>query len=140
MTNAIASLAATTLSMSSQEIAEYTGKEHKDVLRDIRTMLDQLEITSEQFCAYVQIPGPNGATRASPIFNLPKDLTLTLVSGYSAPMRHKIVCRWLELEAQVAKPLTYREAMMLAVDNHEKLEAARLQIAMDAPKVALLLA
>jgi len=29
--------------MSSREISELTGKEHKNVLRDIRSMLDQLD-------------------------------------------------------------------------------------------------
>lgn len=32
------------------------------------------------------------------MFNLPKDLTLTLVSGYNVQMRHRIITRWLELE------------------------------------------
>ena len=52
-------------------------------------------------------------------------------------MRHKFAFRWLEQQSQFAKPITDHEAMMHAVDNHEKLEAARIQIAMDAPKTAL---
>ena len=37
--------------MSSREIAELTGKNHKDVLRDIRTLENQGAINGAQFCA-----------------------------------------------------------------------------------------
>ncbi len=67
----------TTLTMSSREIAELTGKQHKDVLRDIRNMLDQLGQDSAQFGAQYFDP----TDRALPYFNLPKDLTINLVSG-----------------------------------------------------------
>jgi phage regulator Rha-like protein len=87
------------LTMTSREIAELTGKKHADVTRDIRNMLAALEIDVSNFAAM----SPDSYGRAQPIFNLPKDLTITLVSGYSVPMRHKIVTRWMELEA--AKPV-----------------------------------
>ena len=62
--------------MSSREIAELTGKNHKDVMRDIRNMLDELGETSAQFCA--DLPDTYG--RKQPAFSLPKDLTLTLAA------------------------------------------------------------
>lgn len=37
--------------MSIREIAELTGKNHKDVMRDIRTVLEQAGIESAQFRA-----------------------------------------------------------------------------------------
>lgn len=37
--------------------------------------------------------------RTLPAFSLPRDLTITLISGYSIPLRHKVVTRWMELEA-----------------------------------------
>lgn len=105
--------------MSSREIAELTGKMHKDVLYDIRNMLSHLGKAAADFSATAQIAGPNNSTRTIEIFNLPKDLTITLVSGYSVPMRHRIVTRWMELEAQVKKPkhlapTTLREANQMA--------------------------
>jgi len=42
--------------------------------------------------------------REKPCFNLPRDLTETLITGYSTPLRHKVVVRLRELEAQAAKP------------------------------------
>lgn len=70
-----------------------TGKEHKNVLADIREMLNQLGKDAAEFSAASQVSGPYNRLLTVPIFNLPKDLTITLVSGYSVPMRHKIVTR-----------------------------------------------
>lgn len=128
---------AETLTMSSLEIAEYTGKNKADVNRDIRTMLDQLEIDVSSFAEMF----PDSYGRMQPGFTLPKDLTITLVSGYSAPMRHAIVKRWLELES--AKPLftiptTLSAALRLAADQSEQIDAQKAQLAIAAPKVAAL--
>ena len=90
-----------TLTMTSREIAELTEKRHADVMRDIRNMLDDLGETSAQFCA--DLPDTYG--RKQPAFFLPKDLTLTLVAGYNVKLRKRIIDRWLELEAQAAKPI-----------------------------------
>lgn len=81
--------------MTSREISELTGKNHADVMRDVRNRLAQLEMGISSF-ADTLVNAQNG--QAYPIFSLPKDLTITLVSGYSVPMRHKIVTRWMELE------------------------------------------
>lgn len=80
--------------MSSREIAELCGKEHKHVLADIRNMCESLEIDSAEFSA--QYKDTTG--RTLPCFNLPKRETLILISGYSAELRAKIIDRWQELE------------------------------------------
>lgn len=100
----LATGSAETMSMSTLEIAELTGKRHDNVLYDTRCMLLQLGLASTEFSGHIEVPGPNGGMRRSPLFNLPKDLTLTLVTGYSAPLRHKIVVRWMELEARLRAP------------------------------------
>lgn len=81
--------------MSSREIAELTGKEHKNVLADIRSMLDDLGLTSAEFSADL----PDSYGRMQPGFRLPKRETLILVSGYNIAMRARIIDRWQELEA-----------------------------------------
>ena len=80
--------------MSSREVAELTGKEHKHVLADIRNMCESLKIDSAEFSA--QYKDTTG--RSLPCFNLPKRETLILVSGYSVELRAKIIDRWQELE------------------------------------------
>lgn len=81
--------------MSSREIAELTEKEHFHVMRDIRTMLKGLELAEEGYIQNWRHP-QNGQTYE--MFGLPKDLTITLVSGYNVQVRHRIVTRWMELE------------------------------------------
>ena len=80
--------------MSSREIAELTGKEHKNVIRDIRVMLDELGDGSD--LSHVRETKDSRGYTA--MIELPKDLTITLVSGYNLKMRHRIVTRWRELE------------------------------------------
>ena len=59
---------ATVRTMTSREIAELTGKQHKDVLYDIRKMLDDLGLTSADFSADL----PDSYGRPQPAFRLPK--------------------------------------------------------------------
>lgn len=88
------------LTMTSLEIAELTGKRHDNVMTDIRAMLVELEIDAPEISGTSNIIYNNNNTRT--VYNLDKELTLTLVSGYSVKMRHAIIKRWQELET--AKP------------------------------------
>lgn len=120
--------------MSSREIAELTKKDHANVLRDARNMLEELGKDAFSFEGiYLDAYG-----REQPCINLPKDLTFTLVAGYSAKMRHAIVVRWQELEASQAQklPQTMAQALRLAAEQAEILEAQQAQLALAAPKVA----
>ena len=108
--------------MSTREIAELTGKRHDNVLADFRDMCEALELGLLSF-QDTYIHQQNGQTYIH--YVLPKDLTTTLVSGYSIPMRHKIVQRWMELEAVKPAfeiPTTLVEALRLALEGAEKLE------------------
>ena len=91
------------VTMSSREIAELTGKEHRNVMRDIRAMLrDLYDDVGMLGFEHTEINTQNGV--AYPIFKLPKRETLILVSGYSTELRARIIDRWQELEAKVAHP------------------------------------
>ena len=82
------------LTMSSLEIAELTGKQHKHVLTGIRNMLNSLNINSAVFTAQYK----DSTGRMYPCYNLPKRETLILVSGYSVAIRARVIDRWQELE------------------------------------------
>lgn len=81
--------------MSSLEIAELTGKQHKNVLVDIRTMLDELGERPAGFSADYKDEGG----RTYPCFNLDRHHTECLLTGYSAKMRMAVIKRWHELES-----------------------------------------
>lgn len=121
--------------MSSREIAELCGKEHKNVLADVRKMLEELGLSLAEFSASL----PDAYGRPQTVFNLPKDLTITLISGYSVPLRHRIVRRWQELEdgncVKFHVPTTMSEALRLAADQAEIIEKQTAELATAAPKV-----
>jgi len=131
---------ATTLTMSSREIAELTDKRHDNVLRDIRAMLTELYgaggvLKFEHTHTNLQ----NG--QSYPIFSLPKDLTLTLVAGYNVKLRKRIIDRWMELEAQAQQPdvtATLADPASLRgllLTYTEKVLALEATVAEQAPKV-----
>jgi phage antirepressor YoqD-like protein len=123
--------------MTSREIAELTEKNHADVLRDIRNMLEQLGTTASSFAGTYQVPGPNGSTRSAPCFELPKRESLILVSGYSIVLRARIIDRWQELEAGAMPtlPRTFSEALRALADKTEEAERQAASLLLAAPKV-----
>jgi hypothetical protein len=98
MSSIITSPAILPLSMSSREIAELCEKRHDNVLRDTKHMLNELEIDVPKFGGVYL--GDNGEQRAC--LHLPKNLTLTLISGCNVQLRKRIIDRWMELEAERA--------------------------------------
>ena len=68
---------------------------------------------------------------------LDKNTVLTLLLGYDPVARMKVVKRWQELEAQAAPavPQTMAQALRLAADQAEQLDAQREQLALQEPKV-----
>lgn len=132
------------LTMSSREIADMCEKRHPDVRRDIRAMMEGLEEDVSKFAhTYLDVSG-----RQQEEYLLPKDMTLTLASGYNVRLRKRIVDLWLRREEEkrsggFALPRTYEEALegllaqvkrntALAAANEEKDAAIGAML----PKVA----
>lgn len=106
------------LTMTSREIADLTGKDHRHVMRDIRELEDQLGslfVGSVQYWTHPQ----NG--QEYPEYKLDKDTSLTLLTGYDAVARLKVVKRWQELESQAAKPaeLSRMEILQIAMEAEQ---------------------
>lgn len=117
--------------MSSREIAELTGKAHKEVTRDIENILEQAEIDVRRFARTYK----DSMNRNQKEYQLPKRECDLVVSGYSVKYRLAIIDRWQELEAkqqapQFNIPQTLPEALRLAADLAD-------QLAIAAPKVAV---
>lgn len=125
--------------MGSIEIAELTGKENKHVIRDIRVMLaslkkDGAELDHQLNQGFREEKDERGYTSC---IYMSKELTYTLVMGYSPALRLAVVQRWQELEAEAAAkaapnfniPTTLSGALMLAAKQAEQIEqqAAQLQ-------------
>lgn len=118
--------------MTSLEIAGLCEKRHDNVMSDIRNMLTLLNIQSPEFLGdYRDDKGRN-----YPCFHLPKDLCLTLVSGYNVVLRKRIIDRWLELEQlnQPKVPQSFSEALRLAAELEEQKQQLKDELAVAAPK------
>ena len=80
--NELVTLSSGSLTMSSREIAELTGKRHGDIIRDIRVMLDGLGDDAD----LRHVRETKDSRGYTSMIELPKDLTITLVSGYFRPI------------------------------------------------------
>lgn len=121
------------ITMSSREIADLTGKRHDNVIRDVRNMLTELNLDHLSFeGVYIDAKGEDRKC-----YNLDKDLTLCLVSGYNVQLRMAIIKRWQELEEanQFKIPQTLPEALLLAAELAKQNEETQRQLAIAAPKV-----
>ena len=129
---------ATARTMSSREIAELTGKQVGHVNRDAERMLDELRGTDDPELDHVHVD--RDARGYIVAIHLPRELSMTLVSGYSTPMRRRIIARWQELEERgapaalpdFADPVAAARAWADATEQKIKAEAA---LALAAPKV-----
>ena len=88
--------------MTSIEIAEVTGKQHKDVMRAIRNM----ESAWEKVClGKFSLPSstvaqPNGGEREVPCYSLTKTECLYIATKFNDEARAKLVLRWEQLEME----------------------------------------
>ncbi|HHZ9098809.1 TPA: Rha family transcriptional regulator [Klebsiella pneumoniae] len=93
---------------SSQSIADYFDKQHKDVLRKIDMLDCSPEFTSANFCADVQtVEVGNGAERESRCYLITKDGFMFLVMGFTgkkaARLKEAYIAKFNAMEAELHK-------------------------------------
>lgn len=111
------------VTMSSREIAELTGKQHTNVIRDIRKMLSDLGEAELKFeSSYKDSTG-----RTLPLFNLPKRETLILVSGYDTVLRAKVVDRMNALESARMAPQVQNPVLQALIAQMAELDRVEQQ-------------
>jgi anti-repressor protein len=134
--------------MSSREIAEMTGKNHADVMRDIRNMLLELTGDTRGLSSFASTYF-NSQNKEQPCYLLPKRETLILTSGYSITQRAKIIDRWQELEDKEKEKGTalalpdFTDPAIAArawAEQYEARKVAELKNIQDAPKVEFAMA
>lgn len=123
--------------MTSLQIAEVTGKRHKDVMRAIRNMESAWQnVCGRKFTLTSQnVEMPNGGNRCDPCYSLTKEGCLYIATKFNDEARAKLVRRWKELEEahRPAVPQNYLEALkamvkieeqkqQLAIENHKQQE------------------
>lgn len=121
--------------MSSREIAELTGKLHKNVLTDCDNLNEHYRNMSMAEISAVNYKADNGQYYRE--FNLTRIQSMDLMTGYNVPLRIKVNRRWEELENQsrFQVPSTLSEALRLAANQAEQIENQQKQIEEQKPKV-----
>ncbi|CAL7915527.1 phage regulatory protein Rha [Fusobacterium necrophorum subsp. funduliforme ATCC 51357] len=95
--------------MTSIEVAELTGKEHKNILADIRDESKKLEIQGIRAELIFQ-PGEylDKNNQARPMYNLTKEGVLQLAARYDAVVRFKLI----ERVTKPQKPLSIPQQLL----------------------------
>ena len=127
--------------MSSRELAELCKKEHRHVLRDIDDLNATYEVMALPKVGQSNYTADNGQSYRQ--YQLSKEQTIDLITGYRADIRIRINRRWAELEEQfsqsspvVALPdfTNPVEAARAFADQYEAKQIAQEQLAIAQPK------
>ena len=114
--------------MTSLQIAEITGKAHKEVMRAIRNMEPAWIEVAERNFALGSYKDKNGQSR--PCYSLDKEECLYIATKFNDVARAKLIKRWKELEERHKKPsvpTTYIEALKSLVKAEEEKQQLTLE-------------
>lgn len=108
--------------MTSLEIAELTGKNHRDVLKAIRNMEPAWDKITERKFALSEYTDPTG--RSLPCYNLTKTECLYIATKFNDEARAILVLRWEQLEKERIQQGAVRH--LLVSDADVMTEAERI--------------
>jgi anti-repressor protein len=129
---------------SSLLVAQKFGKEHKDVLESIRNLTAENSAVLSMFYDTTYL---NTQNKKQPMFIMNRDGFTLLVMGFTGKEALKFKVDFIEsfnkMEATIKTggfqvPGSFREALLLAAQQQEQIEAQQKQLALQAPKVALM--
>lgn len=117
--------------MTSLQIAEVTGKAHKNVMQAIRKMESAwVKVQGLNFqLLQKEVEINNGGHKMQPYYSLTKEECLYIATKFNDEARAKLVRRWKELEEahRPAVPQNYLEALKAMV----KIEEQKQQLALE---------
>lgn len=125
--------------MTSLEIAEVTGKQHKNLMRDIRNMeLAWEKITGLKFelCEKTYMMA-NGVEKSQPFYQLTKTECLYIATKFNDEARAKLVLRWEELENERYQQGAVRKLLVTDMDvikESENIMGRELEVLNGDPK------
>lgn len=117
--------------MSSREIAAVTGKEHKHVVRDIKSMLEQLgiycpEMDDNDFKGFLIINKEYCGRNVIDEIWLNEDLSMTLITGYDANRRLALIKQWQAMKVELEHPRIAAPAPQAIAASDHILSVARV--------------
>lgn len=110
--------------MTSLEISEITGKEHKNVIRDIRDEIGKLGIEKGQLIfepsSYI-----NSQNKEQPMYLLTLDGVLQLGARYSADVRYKLI----QIARSKLQPKEYsvKDLLIMQLESIERIEKLEIE-------------
>ena len=97
--------------MSSREIAKLTGKAHKNVIRDIQTMLDALHGSKLSNDDSTGVRVERDYRNFVSVYHLPKFECYVLITGYSVVLRSRVNCAFVGCGFQITLVRWFRQEL-----------------------------
>gem|GEM_PF-2811787 len=119
----------TDVQMTSLDIAELVGKEHKNVMRDIRNEIESLGNEIGQLI-FEQSTYTNSQNKEQPCYKFGKDGAMQLALKYDAVTRYKVIKHIEELELDKKVPVNSTVALLETALKHE-MELAEIKTDVD---------
>lgn len=96
--------------ITSLEIADVTGKNHRDIMRSIRNMEEAwIKLGQRNFAQSSYV---NSQNREMPMYELSKTECLYIATKFNDVARAKLVLRWEQLEKERNKPMSPAETLL----------------------------